>query len=104
MSVIRRTIQINHDLRVFFTRDVFARTNLVLRNVLADPNAQSHKKALVVLDEALALAQPLLAKQIEDYFTDPAGGVELACPPIIIEGGERAKNSYVHVSEIHSGD
>src|SRR5207248_8650767 len=27
---------------------------------------------------------------------------QLVCPPIVIEGGERTKNSYIHVSEIHS--
>ena len=28
--------------------------------------------------------------------------LELVCPPIILEGGERVKNSYFHVSEIQS--
>ena len=28
--------------------------------------------------------------------------LQLVCPPIAIEGGERTKNSYFHVSEIHS--
>src|SRR5208337_4761478 len=30
------------------------------------------------------------------------GRLHLVCPPLIIEGGERAKNSSFHVSQIHS--
>jgi len=43
-----------------------------------------------------------LAAQIEAYFATPDSHLRLACPPMIIEGGERTKNSYFHVSEIHS--
>jgi 3-dehydroquinate synthase len=28
--------------------------------------------------------------------------LKLVCPPLVLEGGERAKNSYFHVSEIQS--
>ncbi|MGH7993492.1 MAG: 3-dehydroquinate synthase, partial [Limisphaerales bacterium] len=59
-------------------------------------------KALVVLDESLAQAQSDLARRIEDYFAAHADGVKLAGPPFVIEGGERAKNSSIHVAEIHS--
>ena len=59
-------------------------------------------KALVVLDESLHRAQPALAPQIESYFSRTDHGLKLACPPIILEGGERVKNSYFHVSEIQS--
>src|SRR5207244_199078 len=31
-----------------------------------------------------------------------ADSVQLVCPPLIIEGGERTKNSDIHVSELHS--
>jgi 3-dehydroquinate synthase len=57
---------------------------------------------LVVLDESLAKAQTSLAKAIEEYLLALAGKLELVAPPLVIEGGERVKNSYFHVSEIHS--
>ena len=57
---------------------------------------------LVVLDESLAQAQPDLSRRIEDYFSIHADRLKLVCPPLIIEGGERAKNSSIHVAEIHS--
>jgi 3-dehydroquinate synthase len=102
MSVIQRSIQVNWPLRVFFTEDVFAPANLVLKAALAENTASASRTALVVLDESLAQAQPDLARRIEDYFAAHADRVKLVSPPLVIEGGERAKNSPLHVAEIHS--
>lgn len=106
MSVIQRSIQVGWPLCVFFTEDAFARANLVLKNALADagrsPTGSAPPKALVVLDESLARAQPDLVRRIENYFSAHADGVKLAGPPLVIEGGERAKNSSIPVAEIHS--
>jgi 3-dehydroquinate synthase len=106
MSVIQRSIQAGWQLRVFFTEDVFAPANLVLKNALADAGLSrtggTPPKALVVLDEFLAQAQSDLARRIEDYFAAHADGVKLAGPPFVIEGGERAKNSSIRIAEIHS--
>lgn len=106
MSVIRRSIQVGWQLRVFFTEDVFAPANLVLKNALADagspPTGGTLPQALVVLDESLAQAQHGLARRIEVYFSAHAESMKLAGPPLVIEGGERAKNSSSHVAEIHS--
>src|SRR5207244_466397 len=101
MSLIQRAIQVGYELKVFFTQNAFDQANLVLKNVLCVERGLAHK-ALVILDESLAQAQPDLASQIEAYFTAHADSLKLVCPPVIIEGGERTKNSYFHVSEIHS--
>ncbi len=102
MSVIQRTIQVGFELRVFFTQNVFAPANPVLNNILADAESERSHAALVVVDESLAQAQPGLAAQIEGYFAAASARLKLVCPPLVIEGGERTKNSYFHVSEIHS--
>lgn len=101
MSSIQRTIKVSFEHRVHFTEHVFAPGNSLLKNVL-EPDAGKRAKALVIIDEALSVAQPELAKEIEQYFTAWSACLQLVCPPIIIEGGERTKNSYFHVSEIHS--
>src|SRR4051812_8103317 len=102
MSAVKKTIQVGYDLRVFFTEHVFAPENLVLKQALAGKKIGQVKKALLVLDETLAHTQPTLAQQIEGYFTAHANSLKLVCPPLVIEGGERTKNSDFHVSEIHS--
>ena len=100
MSSIKRTISVNFEHRVYFTRGVFGVSNSLLQSILVEPPRVP--KVLVVLDESLALAQPQLAKSISDYFAAFAGRLELVAAPLIIEGGERSKTSYFHVSEIHS--
>jgi 3-dehydroquinate synthase len=102
MNYIERTIQVSFQQRVHFTRGVFAASNPLLKEVLTLSKGNQVAKALVVLDESLDVAQPALTKSIADYFTAFPECLKLVCPPLIIEGGERAKNSYFHVSEIQS--
>jgi 3-dehydroquinate synthase len=102
VSAVKKTIQVGYDLRVFFTEHVFDAANLVLKQALAGEKAGQVKKVLLVLDESLAETQPALAQQIEKYFAAHADTLKLVCPPLVIEGGERTKNSDFHVSEIHS--
>jgi 3-dehydroquinate synthase len=100
MQTIARTIRVQFEHRVHFTRGLFAPSNSLLQTVLAQPGRVP--KVLAVLDEGLAQARPDLAGAIETYFSGLRGQVALVSPPLIIEGGERAKMSYFHVSEIHS--
>jgi 3-dehydroquinate synthase len=102
MSSIQRTIQVGYQLRVFFTQKVFAPANPLLRDLLVSESGTRVHGVLVVLDESLAQVRPGLVPEIEAYFTAAPGRLKLVCPPMIIEGGERTKNSYFHVSEIHS--
>lgn len=101
MSTIERTISVSFRHRIHFTRNVFGLGNSVLKEVLGSESHQA-PKVLVVLDESLHKAQPALASQIETWFGHHSGCARLVCPPIVLEGGERVKNSYFHVSEIQS--
>ena len=102
MFLIERSIEVGYRLRVRFTENVFDPANRVLQKILCDDERGSLPKVLVVLDESLAQAQPTLARLITAYFTAHGSVVTLACPPLVIEGGERTKNSFFHVSEIQS--
>ena len=102
MSGIEREIQVGFKLRVYFTQSVFQVANSLLKEVLVNHEPGEPKRALMVLDESLAVAQPGLLRSIEEYFAAFASELKLVCPPLVLEGGERAKNSYFHVSEIQS--
>jgi 3-dehydroquinate synthase len=102
MSRIERTITVQYRHQVHFTEGVFEPENTLLRDVMVDGSQRRRHKVLVVLDEALATGQPGLARSIEIYFAAFAKELRLVCPPVVMEGGERTKNSYFHVSEIHS--
>ncbi|HTX20950.1 MAG TPA: 3-dehydroquinate synthase [Candidatus Aquilonibacter sp.] len=97
MSVIERSIHVGWHLRVFFTEDVFAEKNFVLKNALAD---NLPRKVLVVLEDAVAQLQPDLAVQIETYFSLHAKQLQFVRPPLFVAGGERAKNSATLVTDI----
>jgi len=102
VPVIRHSIQVDYELQLHFTQRVFDPANPMLKDVLLQTENQTVHKALVVFDESLAQAQPEICGQIEAYFAAHKKRLRLVCPPFIIEGGERTKNSYFHVSEIHS--
>lgn len=102
MTRIDRNIQVNYRQQVHFVDGAFNPENTLLRDVLVDGTQKRRHRVLVVVDEALAQAQPKLLRDIEIYFAAFARELNLVCPPIVMEGGERTKNSYFHVSEIHS--
>jgi len=96
---MQRFIQAGWQLRVFFSENVFAPDNPVLRDALADTGP---RKALVVLEDSLAQALPELEPQIERYFAAHASQLRLVRPPLYACGGERAKNSSALVGDIYS--
>jgi 3-dehydroquinate synthase len=99
VSVIERSIQVSWQLRVYFTENVFAPDNPVLKDVLA---AAVPRKALVILEDSLAQALPELEHRIEKYFSVHAAGLKLVCPPLFVCGSETAKNSPTIIGEIQS--
>lgn len=101
MRVIERQIEVRYRHQVHFTTDTFHPDNSLLRTVLTNGEARRPQRALVILDETLAQARPALERDIDSYFKS-SPELQLVCPPIVIEGGERVKNSYFHVSEIQS--
>ena len=102
MSSIERNITVSFRHQVHFTEHVFAPLNPTLVDVLTEAEHHTQPKVLVVLDEGLGQARPALIAEIEHYFNTYTTRVKLVCPPLLVEGGERTKNSYFHVSSIHS--
>lgn len=102
MPLIERAITVNFRHRVCFTRGVFDAANPLLRDLLTAPDPAQPAKVLVTVDDGLATAMPALADRIIAWFAAHAGRPRLVCPPIRVEGGERAKNSPVHVTEIQA--
>ena len=101
-SRIERTVTVSWRHQVLFTQNVFDAENATLRDTLVDNEERKPRKVLLVLDEALAVARPTLAREIEAYFNTHADALHLVAAPFVMEGGERTKNSYFHVSEVQS--
>ena len=102
MKSLQHTIAVAFRHRVYFTEHLFAPDNPLLADVLSDAAPVTVPQVLVVMDEGLSAAQPWLARNIERYFEPLRDRLQLVAPPVVVEGGERLKNSYFHVSKIQS--
>ena len=99
MTLIRRSIQVAWPIQVFFTDHVFSADNPLLRNLLLDTTS---RKVLVVLEDSLAQAQPLLEHHIAQYFSPANESLRLVRLPLFLAGGERTKNSPTIIHDIHA--
>lgn len=80
--------------RVHFTDDLFVRSNPLLADVLREGPEPLPRKCLCFLDSGLAKAQPELDGRIRAYFGACAESARLVRPPVVLPGGEAAKNGF----------
>ena len=102
MDSIEKTIEVSWNHRVFFARGVFEPDNPLLRDLFVDNHDQQKVKVIVFVEEAVAEGNPSLTSQIKDWFDRHDDALSLVTSPVLMMGGERVKNSFFHVSEIHS--
>lgn len=99
MKTIRQKIAVPFQYPVHFTHDVFNRANPLLAKALLR-SGQGAARVLVVLDSGVAEAWPKLCAKIEGWFKVHKEQARLVCPPMIVPGGEQAKNSWESVRRI----
>tara|TARA_B100000579_G_scaffold279537_1_gene231361 strand:- start:1155 stop:2348 length:1194 start_codon:yes stop_codon:yes gene_type:complete len=102
VNKIDKQIEVSFRHQILFTKGLFHPDNELLCNTLLDQREDHVHKVLIIMDEALCVAQPKLIEQIKYFFQIRKNQLDLVCEPMQFEGGERTKNSYFHVSEIHS--
>ncbi|SVE54999.1 uncharacterized protein METZ01_LOCUS507853, partial [marine metagenome] len=76
-SRIERTVTVSWRHQVLFTRNIFDAENATLRDVLVDDDEREPRKTLIIVDEALADARPVLVRQIKAYFNAHADSLKL---------------------------
>jgi 3-dehydroquinate synthase len=99
---IQRTIHVSWPLQVLFTDHLFDPANPIFRDILANQSSRAPSRTLVILDQALATAQPGLATAIAAYFRAYEDSLALVRPPLVVPGGEQAKSSWSHVEQVHA--
>ncbi len=78
--------------RLRFTRDVFAPGNGMLAEVFEQEAGADACRLLAVVDGGVADAQPGLIASLRSYVEAHGRRLRLAGEPLIVPGGERAKN------------
>ncbi len=100
MQPIHQTIQVTYTYSVHFTNHLFAHQNPLLRHVVSVGNMKPPKKILCVIDRGFWQHHPDLLDAIHSYCQYYKSLMCLVCPPLVIDGGERAKNDMTNVATI----
>lgn len=91
-GIVRQHFAVPYAYTVAFTRDVFAPQNPVLVESLTHREPGRRHRVQVILDEGVTQAFPHLADQVASYFHRHAEALALVGPPLVVPGGEIAKN------------
>lgn len=100
LKTLRERFTVSYAYPVHFTRRVFAQDNALLASVLGGRAGASPLRVLMVVDAGVSGATPGLMRQIDAYFNARAQRITLADKPLIVPGGENAKNGWGNVREI----
>jgi 3-dehydroquinate synthase len=86
---------------VHFTEHVFAPDNLVLIDALRRVEKDRRQRVLVVIDAGVERAHPRLRGELQQYASRHASAMQLLGEPVIVPGGEQAKNDPAIVTGLH---
>ncbi|MEM9511007.1 MAG: 3-dehydroquinate synthase [Cyanobacteria bacterium P01_E01_bin.35] len=97
---LQQEVQVNFSYGVHFTRGLFATSNPLLSEIVGATSNKA-KSCLIAIDSGLIECHPQLINQIKSYFHHYGQQLQLATEPIIIPGGEAAKNDPDLIANIH---
>jgi len=84
-----------YEFPVVFTEGVFDPENTALREVLCRYEPAKRHRVVVFVDDGLSAGKPPLVEAINTYAERHRDVIDLACPPVVVPGGEKIK------SELH---
>jgi len=89
---ISQNFSVSYSYDVQFTKDLFDLNNEMLLEALSSDVQKQIIKVAFVIDKGLNDCHPLLIGRIENYIKR-LDGIMLAAPPLVVKGGEQAKNT-----------
>ena len=100
MQVIQQEFSIPYSYKILFTKDLFDASNQVFVQTLKEDGGTGIRKLLFVTDSEVAKYHPELFSKIESYCNTFSNDLHLVAPPMIVQGGESAKNNFQFVQDI----
>jgi 3-dehydroquinate synthase len=100
MSVHLQKITVSYEYPVYFTGDVFAVRNLDLVEAVARKEPGRRHRIFAVVERAVAEARPRLLGDIRAYAECHRDRLELVADPLVVEGGEAAKNDAAALARL----
>jgi 3-dehydroquinate synthase len=102
---MRRHLQrvtVEFEYPVYFTRDVFAAANPCFREAVTAREANRRHRVFAVVDRNVAVASPWLPGAIRAYADHHADALALVAEPLLLEGGESAKDDAAIGTRLHT--
>lgn len=100
LPALNQQFEVSFRYEVHFTQGLFQAENPLLAQVLTQQTEVEAKKMLVVVDRGLLPHHPQLLNQIESY-TKAYPKLVLPISPIVVPGGEAAKNNPHLIEQLH---
>ncbi|WP_299758328.1 3-dehydroquinate synthase [uncultured Pontibacter sp.] len=100
MKTIEQNFAVPFRYGVYFTEGLFQPENTLLPELLAQDKATTPRKVLFVIDSGVAEAHPHLLEQLQGYTLAYADTLQLVANPVVLPGGEEAKNDPKHLQTL----
>ncbi|OUL21654.1 3-dehydroquinate synthase [Nostoc sp. 106C] len=101
LQPIQQSVSVSFNYGIYFTNNLFELKNPTLAQLITSDRETKPKKVLVIIDAGLLKFQPGLLKQLVAYTKFYAEIITLPIEPIVIPGGEAAKNDRTLLEQIH---
>ncbi|MBD2440512.1 3-dehydroquinate synthase [Nostoc sp. FACHB-110] len=98
---IQQRVVVTFNYEVHFTNNIFDLKNPTLAQAIAADGEKKPKKILAVIDAGLLEFCPNLSQQLTNYTNFYAEVLTLAAEPLLVPGGEAAKNEPKLLEQIH---
>ncbi len=98
---IHQSVAVRFNYVVHFTNGLFKVDNSLLAQIISGGEETKPKKILAVVDGGLLRCQPGLLTKVSAYIDSYAKSLKLVAEPMIVPGGEAAKNDPRWLEEIH---
>lgn len=102
MESIKQTFSVPFEYDVCFTDELYEPDNPLFADVIGSVESGATKKVLFVLDEGMFKHHPDLFDRIRGYAAAHKNLFELVEKPVILPGGEAAKNDPDLIDELHA--
>src|SRR5262245_19363962 len=101
MSSLGARFEVRFRYRVHFTADVFGAGSPLLARIVREACSELPVPVLFVLERGLCERNPALVDAIQPCCHRHLDALALAGPPLLLPGGEAAKNNARHVDWLH---
>lgn len=100
METIQQRFSIAFSYDVSFTEAVFDQDNLLFKETVMQGTRNRPANVLFVIDDGVASSHPDLPNQIQVYCEAHGDALRCAGKPIVVPGGEQAKNDPAYTEQI----